>query len=136
MDIAAALDFVREHHRAVLCTTRADGGAQLSPVLAAVDGNQRVVVSTRAGAAKTANLRHRPHASLLALSDGFFGSWVQVGGPVQVVTLPEAMEGLVDYYRRTAGEHPDWEEYRSAMRSEGRVLLRMTVEHAGPDRAG
>jgi hypothetical protein len=70
------------------------------------------------------------------MSDGFFGPWVQVEGPVEVVSLPEAMEGLVDYYRRAAGEHPDWDEYRAAMRSERRVLLRLTVERAGPDRAG
>ncbi|HXW32437.1 MAG TPA: PPOX class F420-dependent oxidoreductase, partial [Acidimicrobiales bacterium] len=68
--------------------------------------------------------------------DRFFGTWVQVEGPVEVVSLPDAMEQLVEYYRTVAGEHPDWQEYRSAMESEKRVMVRLTVERAGPDRAG
>jgi hypothetical protein len=46
------------------------------------------------------------------------------------------MEGLVDYYRATAGEHPDWDEYRAAMESQRRVLIRISIEKAGPDRSG
>ena len=57
-------------------------------------------------------------------------------GPVEVVSLPEAMDGLVAYYRQISGEHPDWDEYRAAMEQERRVLLRITVERAGPDQAG
>jgi PPOX class probable F420-dependent enzyme len=136
MDRSAALEFIRHHHRAVLATTRADGEPQLSPVAAAVDGDGTVVVSTRETAVKTKNLRRRPRASLAVLSDGFFGDWVQVEGPVEIVSLPEAMDGLVDYYRQLSGEHPDWNEYRAAMESERRVLLRLTVERAGPTVSG
>jgi hypothetical protein len=46
------------------------------------------------------------------------------------------MDGLIAYYRQVAGEHPDWDEYRAAMERERRVLLRMTIERAGPDTAG
>ena len=136
MDIPTALDFVRHHHRTVLATTRADGGVQLSPVVAAVDSDGKVVVSTRETAMKTANLRRRPHAAALVLSDTFYGEWVQVEGPVEIVSLPDAMEGLVAYYKAVSGEHPDWGEYRAAMESERRVLVRITVERAGPDRSG
>jgi PPOX class probable F420-dependent enzyme len=136
MDRSAALEFIRHHHRGVLATTRADGEPQLSPVAAGVDGDGTVVVSTRETAVKTKNLRRRPRASLAVLSDGFFGEWVQVEGPVEIVSLPEAMDGLVDYYRQLSGEHPDWNEYRAAMESERRVLLRLTVERAGPTVSG
>jgi len=136
MDREEALEFVRHHHRAVMATTRADGQPQLSPVAAGVDATGSVVVSTRETAAKTKNLRRRPRASLAVLSDGFFGEWVQVEGPVEIISLPEAMEGLVDYYRELSGEHPDWDEYRAAMESERRVLLRLTVERAGPTVSG
>jgi len=136
MDREEALEFVRHHHRAVMATTRADGQPQLSPVAAGVDATGSVVVSTREAAAKTKNLRRRPRASLAVLSDGFFGEWVQVEGPVEIISLPEAMEGLVDYYRELSGEHPDWDEYRAAMESERRVLLRLTVERAGPTVSG
>ena len=135
MDIASALDFIAANHRAVLATTRADGKPQLSLVAIAVD-DDRVVVSTRETAIKTKNLRRRPWASLIVFTDEFYGDSVQVEGPVDVVSLPEAMDGLVAYYRQISGEHPDWDDYRSAKERERRVLLRFTVERAGPDRAG
>jgi len=129
------LQFVAANHRAVLATTRADGATQLSPVAAGVDGDV-VVVSTRQTAMKTKNLRRHPRATLLVFTDDFYGDWVQVEGPVEVVALPEAMDGLVAYYRQLSGEHPDWDDYRAAMEREQRVLLRITVERAGPDTAG
>jgi hypothetical protein len=55
-----------------------------------------------------------------------------VEGPVDIVSLPDAMEPLVDYYRSIRGEHPDWDEYRDAMERDRRVILRMSVERAGP----
>lgn len=128
--------FLREHHRAVLATTRADGATQMSPVTAAVDADGLVVVSTRETARKVAHLRRRPRAALMAFTDAFYGPWVQVEGPVEIVALPEAMDGLVDYYRRVSGEHPDWDDYRAAMVRDRRVLLRLTVERAGPTIAG
>lgn len=131
-----ALEFIRQQGRAVLATRRRDGGIQLSPVLAIVDADSRVVISTREGAMKTNNLRRNPQASLCAISERFFGDWYSVEGPVEIVSLPEAMEPLVDYYRRAVGEHPDWDEYRSAMVKERRVLLRLKVERSGPTRQG
>jgi len=136
MDIEEARRFVRENHRTVLATRRADGRPQMSPVVAAVDGAGKVVISTRETAIKTRNLRRDPHASLCVMNDGFFGPWVQIDGAAEIVPLPEAMEGLVDYYRAVAGEHPDWNDYRRSMEQERRVLLRITVERAGPDHSG
>lgn len=130
------LDFVRHNPRAVLATQRRDGSPQLTPVLATVDAESRVVVSSRETAIKVINLRRHPRATLCFLNERFFGEWRSVDGPVEIVSLPEAMEPLVDYYRRAAGEHPDWDEYRSAMESEGRVLLRVTVERSGPTTQG
>jgi len=136
MEIEEARRFVRENHRAVLATRRADGRPQMSPVAAAVDSAGKIVISTRETAIKTRNLRRDPRASLCVMNDGFFGPWVQIDGATEIVPLPEAMEGLVDYYRAVAGEHPDWDDYRRAMERERRVLLRITVEHAGPDHSG
>lgn len=136
MDIDDALDVIRRQHRAVLATSRADGHPQLSPVSAAVVGRD-VVVSSRQTAMKVRNLRRRPHASLCVFGDNFFGEpWVQVEGRATVTGLPDAMEGLVTYYRAVAGEHPDWDDYRNAMEREQRVLISIHVERAGPDRAG
>jgi PPOX class probable F420-dependent enzyme len=136
MDLDAARAALATQHHAVLATRRADGSPQLSPVLAGVDGAGRVVISTRRTAYKVKNLRRDPRASLCVLPDTFYGKWVQVDGTVTIVDLPEAMDGLIDYYRRVAGEHPDWADYRSAMERERRVLIRINVERAGPDRVG
>lgn len=130
------LEFIRHNGHAVLATRRRDGSPQMSPVLATVDADSRVVISTRETALKTVNLRRDPHASLCILNEHFFGEWHTVDGVVEIVSLPEAMEPLVDYYRRSAGEHPDWDDYRRAMERDRRVLLRLTAERSGPTREG
>jgi PPOX class probable F420-dependent enzyme len=131
-----AREFVASNHRAVLITRRASGGLQTSPVLVGVDGEGKLVISTRESAYKTRNLRRDPAAVLCVFSDGFFGQWLQVEGTAQVVSLPEAMAGLVDYYRGISGEHPDWDEYRLAMQQQRRVLLRVSIARVGSTRAG
>ncbi|HZB71228.1 MAG TPA: PPOX class F420-dependent oxidoreductase [Acidimicrobiales bacterium] len=136
MDVGEALDFVRSNPRAVLVTRRRDGRPQTSPVTAGVADDGTVVISSRATAMKVKNLERDSAASLCVLSEVFFGPWVQVDGSVEVLHLPEAMDGLVDYYRRLSGEHPDWDDYRAAMERERRVLLRLTVIAAGPNRSG
>ena len=136
MDLDQARAYVRKHSHAVLCTLRRDGTPQLSPVAATVDEQGRVVVSSRETAYKVKNLRREPRAWLCVFPDGFYGEWVQVEGDVDVLSLPDAMEPLVDYYRRVAGEHPDWDEYRAAMQAEQRCLIRVALTRAGPDRAG
>lgn len=136
MERDAALEFIRHNHRGVLATTRSDGSTQMSPVTAGVDPEGRVEISTRETAYKVRHLRALPYASYCALDDGFFGEWVQVEGPVEIVSLPDAMEPLVEYYRRISGEHPDWPDYRAAMERDHRVLLRLNVERAGPTHSG
>jgi PPOX class probable F420-dependent enzyme len=131
-----AREFVTSNHRAVLITHRASGGLQTSPVLVGVDGEGKLVISSRERAYKARNLRRDPTAVLCVFEDGFFGRWLQVEGTAQVVSLPAAMDGLVDYYRRISGEHPDWDDYRRAMREERRVLLRVSIDQVGPTRAG
>ena len=136
MDIAAALEFIRTNRNAVMMTRRADGRPQLSPVACGVDRDGRVVVSTRETALKTKNLRRDPSVSLCVLSQGFYGDWIQVDGRAEVVSLPDAMDHLVEYYRSIRGEHPDWDDYRAAMVRDRRCLVRITVERAGPDVSG
>jgi PPOX class probable F420-dependent enzyme len=136
MDLDAAREFLHAHHRAVLATFRRDGRPQLSPVLCACDEKGRVLISTRETAVKTRNLRRDPRVSLCVITDGFFGSWVQVDGEAEIISLPGAMELLIDYYRRISGEHADWDDYRSAMERERRVAVRVSLTRAGPDVSG
>jgi PPOX class probable F420-dependent enzyme len=136
VDSRVVSEFARTHHRAVLATTRADGRPQLSPVTVGADAEGRLIVSTRETAMKARNLARDPRASLCLMNDGFFGEWLQAEGTAEIVHLPEAMEFLVDYYRLISGEHPDWDEYREAMRRDRRVLVRITITRAGPDAGG
>ncbi len=127
MDAEQAREFARTNHHAVLATFRRDGRPQLSPVLAVVDAEGYLVVSTRETTAKARNVARDPRVSVLLLNDRFFGDWAAADGRAEVIRQPEAMERLVDYYRRAAGEHPDWDEYRAAMERERRVVLRIAL---------
>jgi len=130
------LEFLRPRHHVLLLTHRADGTPQMSPVSAGVDGQGRVVIATYPQRAKARNARRDPRVSLVALSDDWDGPWVQVDGTAEVLDVPDALEAFVDYFRSISGEHPDWEEYRSAMVRQGKSLLRVTIERWGPVATG
>jgi PPOX class probable F420-dependent enzyme len=130
------LEFVRPRHRATLVTTRRNGRPQVSPVTCGVDEEGRVVISTYPTRAKVANLRREPATTLLIHSDDWDGPFVQLDGTAEVIDLPEAVEPLVDYFRSISGEHPDWDEYRQAMRDQGKSLIRVTIERWGPIATG
>lgn len=136
MDLGHAREFARRHHHAVLTTRTRHGGIQQSPVLVGVDDRGRFTVSSRETAFKTKNLRRDPWAYLCILPDAFFGDWIILEGDAEVLSLPDAMEPLVEYYRTVSGEHDDWDGYRESMRREQRVLLRINALRAGPDRRG
>lgn len=136
VDRQALLDFVRPRHHFVLVTYRRDGTAQASPVTGGVDEQGRLVVSTYPERAKAANVRRTGRASVLVLSDDFGDAWVQVDGDAEVLDVPEAEDALVDYFRCISGEHPDWEEYRQAMRDQGKSLIRVTPTRWGPVATG
>ncbi|SEG99064.1 PPOX class probable F420-dependent enzyme [Nonomuraea solani] len=135
MDLDKALAFLRNNHHAILLTRYGDGRPQMSPVTAGVQDGL-VVVSTRETAVKVRNARRDPQVSLCVFTDRFYGDWIQVDGTADILSLPEAMEPLVTYYRDISGEHPDWDDYRAAMERDRRVIMRITPLKAGPDRHG
>ncbi|MFV0532658.1 MAG: PPOX class F420-dependent oxidoreductase [Cumulibacter sp.] len=116
----------------VLATIKANGMPQLSPVTPYFDrGAGVILISVTEGRAKTVNLRRDPRAALEVTSkDGW--AWATAEGPV-TLTGPglssdsAEVDALVEYYRRAAGEHPDWDEYRRVMVADRRVLLTLKV---------
>ncbi len=136
VDRAALIDFVRPRHKVTLVTRRRDGSPQISPVAAGVDGEGRIVISTYPQRAKAVNLRRDPAASVLVHSDDWNDPYVQVDGTAEVLDLPEALEPLVEYFRSISGEHPDWDEYRDAMRRQNKSLIRISIERWGPIATG
>lgn len=136
VDVEALLDFVRPRHRMILATRRADGTPQLSPVTGGVDGQGRIVISTYPGRAKARNAERSPGVSVCVISDNWNDAWVQVDGTAEVLHQPESVEALVDYFRCISGEHPNWDEYRAAMRTQGKSLIRITPTSWGPVSTG
>jgi PPOX class probable F420-dependent enzyme len=123
----------------VLATIKSNGLPQLSPVTHHYDRDADVIyVSMTEGRAKTANLRRDPRAALeVTSSDGW--AWATAEGAVTLTgpgTDPHGPEvqALVEYYRSAAGDHPDWDEYRSVMVSDRRVLMTITVERVYGER--
>lgn len=137
VDLEQLLEFVRPRHQMVLLTTRgSDGRPQASPVTGGVDDSGRIVITTYPERAKTKNARRDPHVSVLVLSDDFGGAWVQVDGEAEVVEAVDDVEPFVEYFRNISGEHPDWDEYRQAMRDQGKSLLRITPARWSPVATG
>jgi PPOX class probable F420-dependent enzyme len=136
VDLDRAREFIREHHHGVLATRRSGGRIQQSPVLVNVDGDGRAIISSRETAIKVKNLRREPWAQVVVITNRFFGDWIWAEGEAEVVSLPEAMDPLIDYYKRFPDENPDWDDYRARMEREQRVLIRIALEDAGPDRWG
>jgi PPOX class probable F420-dependent enzyme len=135
MELERAMVAVRATHQSVLTTIRgSDGLPQLSNVGHMVGPDGVIPVSTTADRAKYANLRRRPWAAL-KVDVGTFWSYVVVEGPVElsaVAAAPDdpAVEELIEVYRAIGGEHPDWDDYRRAMVTDRRLVIRMR-----PDRA-
>ncbi|MDE0614279.1 MAG: PPOX class F420-dependent oxidoreductase [bacterium] len=132
VDRAEMEEFVRPRHRGVLLTTRRDGRPQSSLVTLGLDTSGRVVVSSYPERAKSINAKRSPAASMVVMSDEFGGEWIQLDGTAEVRDMPEALDGLVEYFRVISGEHPDWDEYRQAMAHQGKCLIRLTIDQWGP----
>src|ERR1700754_875911 len=126
------IEFLRPRHHVILLTQRNDGGWQGSPVTSGVDAEGRIVIATYPERAKAVNVGRRHKASVVVLSDEFSGPWVQVDGDAELIPLPDALEPLVDYFRSISGEHPDWDEYRAAMTTQGKALIRITPTRWSP----
>ena len=135
MEIEKGLNYVRDNSRAVLATRRRDGSPQMSPVnIAVVD--EEIIMSTRETAIKTWNMRRDPISWLCVFPDKWLGRWVQLQCRAEIVSLPDAMELLVSYYRTLSGEHPDWDDYKRAMVEDQRCIIKFEIEAAGPDIQG
>jgi PPOX class probable F420-dependent enzyme len=134
MEIAAALDYARRHQKGVLVTLKRDGRPQLSNISYLVDDDGVVGISITAGRAKYANARRDPRVSLHVTAADFW-SYVVLEGDAELLPVAAepgdpTVEALVAYYRALSGEHPDWDEYRAAMVTDRRTMLRFRPTHA------
>lgn len=134
MEIEAALGAVRANNQAVLTTIKSSGRPQLSNVVVAVGDDGVLRVSTTADRAKYANLRRTPWAAIHVNGESFW-SYAVIEGDVELSEVAAdphdaAVDELVELYRALSGEHDDWEDYRTAMVRDRRVVVRITPTHA------
>ncbi len=129
MERDQALAFLKERHQGILATVRRDGRPQLSSILYFLDDDGRIKISTTQPTAKVHNLRRDPRAVLHVTGRSFFG-YLVVEGTTEFMEGTGILPELRRYYKRVAGEHPDWEEYDAAMIREQRLLLSISVDRA------
>jgi PPOX class probable F420-dependent enzyme len=131
-DDKALYDLLGAGHLGVLVTLKRDGRPQLSNVSHYYDPEKRTIqVSLTDTRAKTKNLRRDPRASYhVSSKDGW--SYVVAEGdavltPVAKDPHDDTVEALIAVYRKIAGEHSDWDEYRAAMVADQRLVLTIPV---------
>ena len=138
MDLDDALELRRASTTTRSCSpTGADGSPQMSPVACGVDAD-----GTRRGqhardraedeepATRPARVAVRAHAT------GSTATGSRSTAPPRSSRCPTRWSRWSTTTGRSAGEHPDWDDYRAAMVREQRVIVRITLERAGPDRSG
>ncbi len=127
------IDHVRDKHQWVLSTTRADGRPQMSLVSGGITPGGELLISSYPSRVKVKNAKRNPHVSVAVMGDsGFHAAWVQIDGEAEVLDVPDAVDGLVEYYRTISGEHPDWDEYRQAMIDQGKSVIRIRPTRWSP----
>ena len=133
VNIDHAKEFLRKHHWGILATRRKNGNLQMSPVTVGLDAAGRAIVSSRETAYKVNNLRRDPRAALCAVTSSFHGGgWVQINGSAEIISLPDALDGLVYLQRQAYGEHKSWPEFHERMAREKRVIIRIDIDAVGP----
>ena len=125
-------EFVAGKNHWVLATTRRDGRPQMSLVTGGMIGDGRLAISSYPGRAKVRNVRANPQVSVVVMGSEFNDEWVQIDGDAVALDVPEAVDGLVEYFRSISGEHPDWDEYRQAMEDQGKSVILIEPTRWGP----
>ncbi|NND74317.1 MAG: PPOX class F420-dependent oxidoreductase [Ilumatobacter sp.] len=136
VDLAGLVEFVTGKHHWVLATTRADGRPQMTLVTGAITGSGELLISSYPSRAKVRNAKRNPLVSVVVMGAEFNDAWVQIDGEATVDDMPEAADGLVEYYRSISGEHPDWDEYRQAMFDQGKSVIRIAPTRWSPVSTG
>ena len=136
VDRPGLVEFVTGKNRWVLSTTRSDGRPQMSLVTGTITPEGDLLISSYPQRVKTRNAKRNPLVSVAVMGDEFNGAWVQIDGEAEVLDMPEAADGLVEYFRCIRGDHPDWDEYRQAMADQGKSVIRVRPTRWSPVSTG
>ena len=136
VDLQGLIEFVTGKNQWILSTTRTDGRPQMSLVTGTITPDGDLLIATYPQRVKTRNARRNPLASVAVMGDEFNQAWVQIDGEAEVLDMPEAGDGLVEYFECIRGEHPDWDEYRQAMADQGKSVIRIKPTRWSPVSTG
>ncbi len=136
VDLAGLIEFVTGRKRWVLSTTRTDGRPQMSLVTGTITPSGELLISSYPSRVKVRNSKSNPLVSVAVMGDEFNAAWVQIDGEATVHDMPEALDGLVEYFRVISGEHPNWDEYRQAMVDQNKSIIRITPSRWSPVSTG
>ena len=133
MDISEVQSFLTTNHRGILVARKRDGSPQITLVTPTVDGEGRVVISSRRNTYKVKNIIREPNVSMLVMGEEFHGSkYFQLDGIAEVIDLPDALDLLLDAYKRRLGMAFNEAESRKKILDDDRVIIRVTIERVGP----
>jgi PPOX class probable F420-dependent enzyme len=133
MEIAQAKAFLQQNHRACIAVRQKDGWPQMTLVTPGIDAQGRVLMTSRGTTYKVKHIRRDPRVSMLIFGEQYSGSkFVQIHGAAEIIDQPEAMDGLIYWYKQVRGEHKNWDDYKKQMQDEKRVIIRVNIERVGP----
>ena len=133
MEIAQAKAFLQQNHRACIAVRQKDGSPQMTLVTPGIDAQGRVLMTSRGTTYKVKHIRRDPRVSMLIFGEQYSGSkFVQIHGTAEIIDQPEAMDGLIYWYKQVRGEHKNWDDYKKQMQDEKRVIIRVNIEKVGP----
>lgn len=133
MEFEDVRPFMENNHRGVITTRRRNGATQTSIVVCGAYKGNAAFVSVRGSSAKVRNLRRDPNCTVLAVTDDW-RSFAAVEGQARLFdaanTDAEELRVLLREVYRACGDkdHPDWEEYDSAMVQQEAVVVLVTPE--------
>jgi PPOX class probable F420-dependent enzyme len=136
VDLAGLIEFATGKNRWILSTTRTDGRPQMSMVTGTITPAGDLLISSYPSRVKVRNARRNPLVSVAVMGDEFNAAWVQIDGEATVNDMPEAIDGLIEYFRRISGEHADWDDYRQAMADQDKSIIRINPTRWSPVSAG
>ena len=99
LDLDELRAFIAGKNRWVLSTTRRDGRPQMSLVSGGMTAAGELAIASYPSRIKVKNAKANPHVSVLVTGESFHHEWIQIDGTARVHDMPEAVDGLVEYFR-------------------------------------
>jgi PPOX class probable F420-dependent enzyme len=114
------LDFIKEHHSAIVVTVRKDGSSHTARVTAGVvDG--KVWISGTQTRVRTKHVRANPQGSLAVFADD--GRWLGIEARIKIIEDPDVPQKLLALQRSSGREPEDVDAFVQTMVEQQRLIF-------------